>query len=212
VPANSFYDAQKDELIFFDQEYYWDNVSADVAITRALWSLKYSPVFSKDSRVDEWLETLKSRYNLTDNWQELAELANAKTMCEVFGNERLKLETMTINSVARINDHTANDTRYQRFDPITLILRERGFARPLIYGFGKRGKTINRVLEDKNIEIAAIYDKKYQMTDSILTLATKTNADIIIVSMWEGETIAADLRRRLPLPVYTPEELLNGWT
>jgi hypothetical protein len=210
VPANCFYDEKQDEILFFDQEYSSDGISADVAVCRAVLALRYSSVFNVDPRLDEWLETLKKRYNLAKDWHELVKIADTKTFNEVFGNGRAPLERIMGNLLAQIIEHANTEHYDQRFYPVIQKLRHLGFKRPAIYGFGSRGKALHKVFDDAKVEVAVIYDQKYQMTDSILSLITKNNADTVIVSMLDGDAVAAALRNQLPIPVYTLKELLDG--
>jgi hypothetical protein len=98
VPANCFYDARKDELLFFDQEYYWPDRPPELALTRALGSLRYSPVFQGDKRSEGWLAELIRRYGLSERWEELSKTVNVEIYREVFGYEREPLERETMNA------------------------------------------------------------------------------------------------------------------
>ncbi len=104
VPANCFFDEKTDELIFFDQEYCWDGVTPDAAVVRALWALKYSPVFSCEPRAAEWLEHLKARYGVGDRWKELSLIADGKMTAGVFNNWNTPLDKATAAAAKIIKD------------------------------------------------------------------------------------------------------------
>jgi hypothetical protein len=74
VPANCFYDPESGELTFFDQEYSREYCPASVPLSRALLSLRYSPVFSQDARVSALLPRLIERYGLKDCWDLLEKI------------------------------------------------------------------------------------------------------------------------------------------
>jgi len=85
VPANCFYNEESDELIFFDQEYYWENTSPDIAVARAIKSFDYSPVLKDEKRSEEWIKLLAERYGLSEKWDVLVESFHIKAFREVFG-------------------------------------------------------------------------------------------------------------------------------
>ncbi len=87
VPANCFYDKEQERLIFFDQEYCWEDASPDIALVRAVQSFHFSPAFRGTPLAAEMVEIFKKRYNLSDKWGALAKLAGSKTFNEVFGRE-----------------------------------------------------------------------------------------------------------------------------
>ena len=213
VPANCFYDVGKDELIFFDQEYYWEGVSPDVAVTRAILALIYSPAFNAEPRARGWLELLKERYGLAKRWEELSDIADVKTRDEVFGDGAYPLAVESGHAAERAAERKAeyeeSARRYKRFYPIIGKLNNLGIKRAAIYGFGLRGRTLREVFINGAIEIAAIFDKKINIKKPMEDLLTETNTDMVIVSILNGGDIAADLRRRTDIPVYTMEELLD---
>ena len=90
VPANCFIDESADELIFFDQEYYWDNADPDIAVARALHALIYAPQFTGSETSSNWLSDLKKRYSLTEKWSTLAPLAHKETRNLVFNDAHTK--------------------------------------------------------------------------------------------------------------------------
>jgi len=117
VPVNCFYNEQKDELLFFDQEYYWENTSPDVALCRALWSINYSPAFSTEPRSQDWLDKIKLRYKIRDNWLELSKLADIKALEVVFGNGDDKLKTTTLKSAVIIDKNKSNAKKKKHKTP-----------------------------------------------------------------------------------------------
>lgn len=106
VPANCFYDAQDDRMLFFDQESYWENASPDIALVRAMQSLRFSPVFGGDSRAEGWLAKLQDRYGLAERWAELSELAYRQT-AEVFGDGLAALSGISEKAAERLAPPTA---------------------------------------------------------------------------------------------------------
>jgi len=211
VPANCFYDDVKDELIFFDQEYCWENTSPDVALVRALWSLNYSAAFDVDTRRDSWLAALKERYGLTENWNELSVLADERTLEEVFGNSFELFERVADLAIRRISKRAilrnSISKRYLPILPSAKKISELGFKRPAIYGYGARGELLCWVLEDCGFDIAAIIDikrEKYRTVDD-----APQDYDVLIVSILGGDSIADELRSKVSVPVYTLGELLD---
>jgi hypothetical protein len=208
VPANCFYDERNDELIFFDQEYCWEDVSPDIALTRALLSLDYSPALSADPRKETWLEQLKERYCLTDDWEALTGVANEGTYVEVFGIGADLLHTTSHLAAVAINKKTEFAGRSKRFYPIPAKLYNLGFSRPIIYGYGKRGKELEYVLFNSGVEIAAIVDREKREYTDITQVPADANADAVIVSVLDSAGIAEGLRLETTLPVFDLEELL----
>ena len=84
-----------------------------------------------------------------------------------------------------------------------------GFSRPAIFGFGTRGKTLLQILDDNDIEVVTKLDKSIPQSKPMEVLLDENSADVIIVSIWDGDKIADDLRTRLSIPVFTLEELLD---
>ena len=206
VPANCFYDAAKDEPVFFDQEYCWENAPPDIALARAILSIRYSPALRSDPRSEGWLRDLKARYNLNERWEMLERLVNDDTYREVFGDRQNALTDET----ARAMERAAAAHRGRRLSPIAEKLRSLGHTHPAIYGFGKRGKALRKALFENGFEIAAVYDRELTPDASIEEFLSDGAADSIIVSVLQGMEIAEDLRKRTGIPVYTAEELLNG--
>ncbi len=214
VPANCFYDADRDEMTFFDQEYYWENVSPDIAVARALWAVPYSAAFSRDKRSAAWLEALKERYGLSRNWNELVKLAEVKTREEVFGGGCAVLEAETLKSVEQIRNYESREmssyARRRRFGGVSAKLRGMSFKNPIVYGYGRRGRDLSAALKESGMEPAAVVDKALRAYPSADLVPARANADVIIVSVLEGAAdIKEELKRRLALPVFTLEELLN---
>ena len=209
VPANCFYDERNDELIFIDQEYHWQDVSPEVALTRALWSLIYSPAFRADSRTASWLESLKYRYGISDRFNLLSEQADLQTRTEVFGDAMLPLELETERSIKSIVKQSSTMRRYNRFIPVIKKLDEMGMKRPAIYGFGERGMILKRVFTNYNIDVTAIIDKTLHNTENAEELLLSSNCDILIISILEGEEIKKNLSGKVTLPIYTLGELIS---
>ena len=129
-----------------------------------------------------------------------------KSDAEVFGDGMDKLVAMTRTASKRIIDVN----RYWRFFPVISSLERLGFKYPAIYGFGIRGKALRKVLLNNDIEIAAIFDQKDNQEKPFEVIISGTDADVIIVSILDGEDIALNLRSRVDIPVYTLEELIDG--
>jgi hypothetical protein len=105
VPANCFCNPENDELTFFDQEYAREYFPASVPLSRALLSLRYSPVFSSDARVSALLPRLIERYGLTDCW-DLLENIEDKFLRSVFNFKAtvvLDAETAKARAAVRVN-------------------------------------------------------------------------------------------------------------
>ncbi|MDR1571742.1 MAG: hypothetical protein LBS32_04375 [Clostridiales Family XIII bacterium] len=205
VPANCFYDAAGDDMIFFDQEFCWDGLedAADVALARAILGIYYGDIFGEDSiRMGGMMEKLKSRYGLASGWDRLARLANEGTR-EVFGDALEPAWRTTGQARAR----TAELRRRLMFAPLAERLRGKT---AIVYGYGRRGKRLCRVLEDCGAGPAAVVDRGCGEYRSLGELPAGIDADMVIVSILDGGSIAEGLRAQTGLPVYTIEELLEG--
>jgi len=215
VPANCFYDKENDELIFFDQEYCWENTPPEIAVARAVMALSYSRILNEDTRLDEWLNTLKKRYAISEKWDELFEYADIRAYKEVFGYEINEIKRLSecVNKYIeeRVLEHEYERIvlldRYNRIYPAAEKLKELGFKSPAIYGFGVRGKVLRTVLEVSGIDIPVIVDRnidRYKTIDD-----APNNYDVLIVSILRGEDIAAELRAKVSVPVITLGELIG---
>ncbi|MCM3135735.1 hypothetical protein M3629_23440 [Paenibacillus polysaccharolyticus] len=209
IPANCFYDQKNDELIFIDQEYYWENVSPNVALTRAIWSLLYSPAFSADARTNLWLEMLKERYGLTDQFEQLSKQADFQTRVEVFGDITLPLEMATEQTSLSIVKRSQITHRYYKFLPVVEVLEGMGKKSPAIYGFGTRGMTLKRIFDDRGVVVQTILDENLYNIENIQSNKALGNCDILIVSLYAGESIKKDLQEKTNIPVYTLGELIG---
>lgn len=200
VPANCFFDESSNQIIYFDQEYCWENATADIAVARAIYSLKYSPALSSDPQSDTWLEQLKDRYALAERWDDLTALIR-KIRADVFGDGTTLLDAETARASGTIAEN--------RFYHVIKQLSRLGFRRPAIYGYGIRGKRLEKVMEDYIVNVAGVFDKSFNNEKPLETLLSESNADVVIVSILGGEDIAVMLREMTDIPVYTVEELLH---
>lgn len=91
VPANCFYDEASNELTYFDQEYYSQDVDPDVALTRAVLGLKYSFAYAQDPCIKELFNALLARYQLNERGM-LAAYGKLDTYSEVFGDDHRLLK------------------------------------------------------------------------------------------------------------------------
>ena len=217
VPANCFYDEQSGGLLFFDQEYRWEGYPPEAAVARAVMAARYSPALSADPRSAEWMETLIQRYGLADRWDAL-EAQVKRATAEVFGGGAEALAEATRVSAEGI----ASTRRRARFQPVPGKLRELGYRRPAIYGYGRRGKDLAQVMGNAGMEPAAIIDEHLAQYPGIEALGeargaegpgTATEAgldvDVVVVSVSDSEGIVAELKRMTSLPVYALEALLD---
>ncbi len=222
VPANCFYNAEKDELIFFDQEYYWEDIDPDMVLVRAIYALKYSAHFQKDPKTEVWMNSLKERYNLTEKWDSLAELADEKTREYVFNTINTKplaraVERAKMRDTERESERIAERVRYEKMCIAVNSLQSMGIQHPAIYGYGIRGKMLRYVLEMVDIDPACIVDKQLPFVcgvplfDSVDKISAENTPDAIVVTPVKGAgEIAAELRKKVNCHVLTIEELTNG--
>jgi hypothetical protein len=220
VPANCFYDEGSGELMFFDQEYFWENRPPDLALSRAIGALVYSPVFSEDPRRGEWLSCLIDRYGLADRWGDIFESTGEKTYFEVFGkgNSALEAETWKAGEAVRLKESERSRKlaaeseesrmRQDRFSGVPVRLLDMGVRSVIIYGHGKRGKDLKRVLISAGIAVAAMIDKNSYVFPSIET--APPGADAVIISILNSGGIEDELRGKTKLPIYMLKELLDG--
>ena len=222
VPANCFYDIENDNLIFFDQEYYWENIDPDMALVRAIFALKYSAEFRKDPKTQGWINSLKDRYNLTEKWDFLTDLAGRKTSEFVFNKVHTRpldrvVERTKIREREHASERRAEHARYERMCITSNSLQSMGIQHVAIYGYGLRGKMLRYVLEMVDMEPVFIIDKQLSflcgipLFDSIEKISAENTPDVIVVTPVKGASeIAAELRKKVKCNVMTIEELTNG--
>ncbi|MCD6400884.1 MAG: hypothetical protein J7L73_03040, partial [Anaerolineales bacterium] len=222
VPANCFYDTENDNLIFFDQEYYWENIDPDMALVRAIYALKYSDEFKKVPKTHGWINSLKDRYNLTQKWDFLAELADRKTREFVFNEVNTKpldrvVERTKIREREHASERKAEHARYEKMCIAANSLQSMGIQHVAIYGYGLRGKMLRYVLEMVDMEPVFIIDKQLPflcgipLFDSIEKISAENTPDVIVVTPVKGASeIAAALRKKVKCHVMTIEALTNG--
>ncbi|SCY98159.1 hypothetical protein SAMN05720606_11491 [Paenibacillus polysaccharolyticus] len=212
VPANCFYDERNDELLFIDQEYFWEDVVPEVALTRAVLSLNYSPAFSADPRRDTWLEILKTRYGITERFDWLSEQAELQTYTEVFGDGTLQLDRETEQTEKSIVKQSQIIHRYYRFLPVIAKLESMGMERPAIYGLGARGIVLKKLLDDSGLAVQTILDQSLCNVESLENNQSLGKSDVLIVSLYEGETVKSELEQKLTIPIFTLGELIGEQT
>lgn len=224
VPANCFYDSAREEIIFFDQEYYWENTDPDMTLVRAIYALKYSAEFQREPRTAPWIEALKQRYGLIEKWDSLAELADKKTNEFVFSDTYTALLDRTVRrakvraderGMERMRNRARENERYRNMCVAVVALQAMGIRRPAIYGYGARGKMLRYVLESVDIDIVCIIDKGSPVVCGIPLLHSVDDMisdidGIIVTPAKEADEIASQLRSKLLCPVITLEEIING--
>ncbi len=205
--ANSFFDEDKDEIIFFDQEFYWDKVDPDIALVRSLWQLMWTDAVDAFSVTRQWLEELKERYRLNEKWDKLIPLAKDETHTYVFNTKATRpIEKSIERAVERVarfqRESIAESQRFNRFKQAAAKLRAMGKMRIVIYGYGVRGKTFANVLLMEDMNIVAILDNNIDGVKEI-------TADAVVVTpRREGREIAGELRRITPTEVFVLEDLI----
>ena len=221
VPANCFYDIENDDLIFFDQEYYWQNIDSDMVLVRAMCALK-SAAFQKGPKTQGWISALKNRYNLTAKWDSLTELADRKTSEFVFNHAQTKpldrvMERTKCRERERASERKAEHTRYEKMCIAANSLQSMGIEHVAIYGYGLRGKMLRYVLEMVDMEPVFIIDKQLpfacgiSLFDSIEKVSVTNTPDIIVVTPVKGaRQIAVELRKKVKCQVMTIEDLTDG--
>ncbi len=226
VPANCFYDETKNELIFFDQEYCWENIDPDVALVRAIYALIYSYEFQNDSRTNDWIAKLKERYRLSEKWDQLAEVADKRTSEFVFNTANtapLERATKRVREHAderlaeRNGELAATRARFSKMCVAADCLKTMNVSHPAVYGYGIRGKMLRQVLEMNAMDVACIIDKAKPIVrgiplfSNIKEISDDAEIDVIIVTpAKDGMLIAEELRKTARCPVMTLEELVNG--
>ena len=209
VPANCFYDPEKDTLTFFDQEYARAHCPASVPLSRALLCLSYSPLFSSDARTADLLPLLIARYGLTECWPLLEDI-ETEFLRAVFNFEStrvLERETEKARGIVRRNCEAIAWVKY---------ISDR-WKRIGVYGYGKRGKRLCALLRAAGSEIAFLIDRDaatqaengaafpqpriYADFDAVRGVSA---CDVIVVTpRAEADAIAARLRERSGCPVVT---------
>jgi hypothetical protein len=199
VPANCFYNYETDELLFFDQEFCWQDADPDIAVARMIMSIKFSEVFSKDPMFESVFEDLREYFGLKKKWSELV-LAMRKTYDEVFNPEATTdLDLATQNSIETISLFRLKcKLEYLRLSELKHIA---------IYGYGVRGKRLERAIKDLGLRVACVMDQGFKDSRSISEIANASSADVILVSIKNGISIADDIRRRVEIPVLLLDEL-----
>jgi hypothetical protein len=210
VPANCFYDPEKDALTFFDQEYARAHCPASVPLSRALLCLRYAPVFSSDARVAGLLPKLVERYGLTECWPLLLAIED-EFLCSVFNFEAIAFldrETARAEAVVRRNRAAIDCAKY---------ISDR-WRRVGVYGYGTRGKRLCALLYIAGVEIAFLIDRNAadlacggagvfpdpRIYADFDALPGDAACDVILVTpKAEADAIAANLRARAGRPVVT---------
>ncbi|MDR3295832.1 MAG: hypothetical protein LBT26_08410 [Clostridiales Family XIII bacterium] len=225
VPANCFYDEKKDEMTFFDQEYYWENTDPDMALVRAIYAMEYSDAFRGSPQTEDWAETLKNRYGLTEKWDALAETADVRTREYVFNGaytqdlnraaERAG-ERMAERTEERVAERAEERARYNKMCIAAVGLKAMNVTRPAIYGYGIRGKMLRFVLESMDMDIACIIDRRTPVVrgiplyGNVRDIPGENMPDIVVVTVTGADAVALELRAALSCPAVTIEEIVNG--
>jgi hypothetical protein len=217
VPANCFYDPERDALTFFDQECARTHCPANVPLSRALLSLRYAPVFSSDDRMSALLPALIERYGLTDCW-DLLEKEENDFLKSVFNFEAiapLNAET------AKADDVVGRNEVEIRYGKVANALTRRG-RRIGVYGYGRRGRRLCAHLRLTGAEIAFLIDRNIAaltnadpnmfrtelFSDVAAVSSAAARCDVIAVTPKAGaDAIAAALREKVDCPVVTFDEL-----
>jgi hypothetical protein len=215
VPANCFYDPENDEFTFFDQEYAREYCPASVPLSRALLSLRYSPVFLSDARVSALLPRLIERYGLKDCW-DLLEKTEDDFLRSVFNfeaTEALETETAKARAVIRMN-MIENECK-----KIAVYVQNR-WKRIGLYGYGKRGGRLYARLRAEGTEIAFLIDRAaanaapepaipsiFESLDAVPP--NEVFEAVIVTPKADGDAIAEDLRGMVNCPVATFDEILS---
>ena len=84
VPANAFYNEEKKQITFFDQEFSTENLDPNVAVVRAIHAFKYQLLLNEWDKTGRIYETLKERYLVKEKFDELLKIARERTSY-VFG-------------------------------------------------------------------------------------------------------------------------------
>jgi hypothetical protein len=241
VPANCFIEDGK--LVFFDQEFscgFGDpKYAADVAMTRAILALtiynhaRWGFGIKDDAFITNVVDGLKSKYGLAENWVELVKAADeGVTQKEIFSDA---LGPLAIAS-SRIQERSEAARKFTReaareaaraaaYISCVSMLKDRGIASPIIYGYGLRGRALRYAFEDENIDIPAIVDKDgsrlrhiFRETEVFASLKEavgkhKHPADCIIISPLDHKPIMEEIEEqfggKIGLPIYTLTELLE---
>lgn len=192
-PTNIFYDTEKDNFIYFDQEFS-DDLPKETAMARTVVFL-LGKVNFKDS-----FNTAMERYGLTEEHIKKA----TEITLDILGNE--------LSRVSNLNAVTER-RRQERFKNIPNILKSKNLVKPIVYGNGQRGKSLRCVLMYEGIEAVAVVDKKFDENNyffnDIEYAVKNTNSDCIIISVKDGGIIAEEFKKIVNLPIFTIEEILQ---
>lgn len=230
VPANCFYNNENGELIFFDQEYYYENVDPDVALIRAICALQHSVEFQKDPRTAQWISKLQERFHLTEKWDEQIRIAEEETRKTIFNDhynwpilcadkravERAAERTAERNA-ERLAKKKADYARYHKMSVVADAVWAMHLENVAIYGYGQRGKMLRMTLEINAIGIVWIVDKNHPIVIGIPLFSEVgeiedfSNVDLLIVTpLQDADTIKSELIQQVSCPVMTIEELYHG--
>lgn len=207
VPANCFYDEKTDDVIFFDQEFYWENIDPDVALVRALWLLAWSDGSPAFEQSQQWLEELKELFHITHQWAGLLRVARDETHVFVFNpSETTALDQSIEKAVNRVERYRSwaekEKARFHSFQAAAEKLRHMGVSQVAVYGYGVRGKTFVNVLDAEGFHIVGILDNDIPAIGRIQT-------DVIIVTPWkQAVSIANELRKYTKVEILILEDLL----
>lgn len=211
VPANCFYDEQTDNLLFFDQEFYWENADKDIALTRAILGLKYPEALRSkaESEIDNIIEKLKKRYGLVEKWNEFVKVVNESINIEVFndnGDFNSNMINRSVEAHKYVRERLVEHAAQRAAERAAERVKAQGFLRPAIYGIGKRGKRLYYVMSKYlHWPPVCVIDRnsKYSSIDDV---PEELMPDCIIVSILEGgKEIVKDLKNKTRIPVFLYE-------
>jgi len=222
VPANCFYDVSNDKIIFFDQEFYWEDIDTDLAMVRAICALTYASEFRSYYKTEDWLKKLKSRYGLIDKWDELERIASSKTYEYVFNPTNTEpLEKSSEQVVQHMwelqGERISARNRYKKMNTVAAIINDMGIGNVAIYGYGLRGKMLRYALSEQGVNVTCIIDRASPLICGIPLFRTMEEVpeglitDLIVVTPFDGSVqIATEIKSKVHFKVATLEEIING--
>jgi hypothetical protein len=232
VPANCF--IESGELVFFDQEFSCEfdspKYAADVTMTRAMLALtiynhaEWDLGIKDDEFTTKIVETLQHRYGLAKRWDELVKEADwGITHKQIFSDSLEPLATAS-RRIQERSEAAREAAREAAYMPCVAMLKNWGIKRPIIYGYGLRGRALRYACEDEDIKVVAVVDRDEsklrfiydtKVSTSLEDALTKTQgvADGIIISLLAYKPILEEIKEQIgsepDMAIYTLAELLD---
>lgn len=221
VPANCFYDHEKDVLLFFDQEFSIENYPVKIVLARLLQSIVFSDL-GRESRLLEAFDELKVRLGLEDCW-EAVDKAAVDFLEQIFSfdsyRQLVKLQEVDDRKIERSVKVSTEALKEAEIEQVIVsVLSESDTKNIVLYGYGARGRYLHTLLRGSELTVLFAIDKNasrmvgtsIKIYCDLESLECIDKPDLIIVTPFsDADTIAKDLRRETTCKVITLNDIFE---